>query len=184
MTVRKRLQLAFARLEEEVAAGRIGCYGVATWEGLRRPPLSAGYMSLEIMVRLATEVAGPGHHLQVIQLPVSVAITGGVVFRNQAVGDKLLPVLECAHDLGLAVITSASIGQAQLTGRVASMLAEAYPELNTSAQRALQFTRSLPGVTTALVGMGRVEHVRDDMALAAWPPVPERARRLAHALAR
>jgi len=184
MTVRKRLQLAFARLEEEVAAGRIGCYGVATWEGLRRPPLSAGYMSLEIMVRLATEVAGPGHHLQVVQLPVSVAITGGVVFRNQAVGDKLLPVLECAHDLGLAVITSASIGQAQLTGRVASLLAEVYPELNTSAQRALQFTRSLPGVTTALVGMGRVEHVRDDMALAACPPEPERARRLAHALAR
>jgi aryl-alcohol dehydrogenase-like predicted oxidoreductase len=184
MTVRKRLQLAFARLEEEVAAGRIGCYGVATWEGLRRPPLSSGYMSLEIMVRLATEVAGPGHHLQVIQLPVSVAITEAVVFRNQAVGEKLLPVLECAPDLGLTVITSASIGQAQFSGRVAALLGEVYPGLDTSAQRALQFTRSLSGVTTALVGMGRVEHVRDDLALAGRPPEPERAHRLAQALAR
>ena len=183
-TFRKRLQLAFACLEEEVAAGRIGCYGVATWEGLRRPPMSAGYMSLEIMVRLAADVAGPAHHLQVIQLPVSVAITEGVVFRNQSVGDKLLPVLECARDLGLTVITSASIGQAQLNGRVASLLAEVYPTLKTSAQRALQFTRSLSGVATALVGMGRVEHVRDNMALAAFPPEPERAHRLAHALAR
>jgi aryl-alcohol dehydrogenase-like predicted oxidoreductase len=184
MTVRRRLQLAFARLEEEVAAGRIGCYGVATWEGLRRPPLSAGYMSLEIMVRLANEVAGPGHHLQVIQVPVSVAIPEAVVFRNQAVGDKLLPVLECANDLGLTVVTSASIGQAQFAGRVVSLLTEVYPELDTHAQQALQFTRSLSGVTTALVGMGRLEHVRDDLALAACPPEPERAHRLAHALAR
>jgi aryl-alcohol dehydrogenase-like predicted oxidoreductase len=122
--------------------------------------------------------------LKVIQLPVSVAIPEGVVFRNQALGDKLLPVLECARDLGLAVITSASIGQAQLTGRVASLLAEVYPALKTSAQRALQFTRSLPGVAAALVGMGRVEHVREDMALTAYPPEPERAYRLAQALAR
>jgi predicted aldo/keto reductase-like oxidoreductase len=141
-------------------------------------------MSLEIMVRLATEVAGQGHHLQVIQLPVSVVTTEGVVFRNQAVEDKLLPALKCACDLGLAVITSASLGQAQFTTRVASLLSEAYPTLNTAGQRALQFTRSLPGVTTALVGMGRVEHVREDMALAACPPDPERAHRLANALAR
>jgi hypothetical protein len=32
--------------------------------------------------------------------------------------------------------------------------------------------------------MGRVEHVHDNMALAAFPPEPERAHRLAHALAR
>jgi aryl-alcohol dehydrogenase-like predicted oxidoreductase len=184
MTFRKRLQLAFARLEEEVAAGRIGCYGVATWEGLRRPPMSAGYMSLEIMVRLAAEVAGSDHHLRVIQLPVSVATPEGVVFRNQAVGDRLLPVLEAAGDLGLAVITSASIGQAQIKGRIAALLADAYPTLETSAQRALQFTRSLPGVATALVGMSRITHVLDNMALAACSPEPEKAHRLGHALAR
>jgi aryl-alcohol dehydrogenase-like predicted oxidoreductase len=183
-TFRKRLQLAFARLEEEVAAGRIGFYGVATWEGLRRPPMSAGYMSLEIMVRLAAEVAGSGHHLRVIQLPVSVATPEGMVFRNQAVGDRLLPVLEAARDLGLAVISSASIGQAQIKGRLESLLADAYPMLETSAQRALQFTRSLPGVATALVGMSRIAHVLDNMALAAHPPEPEQAHRLAHALAR
>ncbi len=184
MTFRKRLQLAFARLEEEVASGRIGCYGVATWEGLRRPPMSAGYMSLEIMVRLAAEIGGPNHHLAVIQLPLSVAISEGATFRNQAGGDRLLPVLEAARELGLTVITSASIGQAQLKGRVASLLAEAYPTLDTSAQRALQFTRSLPGVASALVGMSRVNHVLEDMALAGRSPEPEQAHRLAHALAR
>jgi aryl-alcohol dehydrogenase-like predicted oxidoreductase len=183
-TFRKRLQLAFARLEEEVAAGRIGCYGVATWEGLRRPPMSPGYMSLEIMVRLAAEIAGPSHHLRVIQLPLSVATLEGAMLRNQTVGDRLLPVLEAARDLGLDVVTSASIGQAQFKGRVVSLLADAYPALETDAQRALQFTRSLPGVATALVGMSRIAHVFEDLALVTHPPEPEVAHRLAHALAR
>jgi len=31
--------------------------------------------------------------------------------------------------------------------------------LATDAERALQFARSAPGITTALVGMSRVEHV-------------------------
>jgi aryl-alcohol dehydrogenase-like predicted oxidoreductase len=183
-TFRRRLQLAFARLEEEVAGGRIGCYGVATWEGLRRPPMSAGYLSLELLSRLATEVAGPDHHLRVIQFPLSVVTTEGAIFRNQVVGDRLLPALEAARDMGLAVITSASIGQAHIKGRVASLLADFYPALESSAQRALQFTRSLPGVASALVGMSRIAHVLQDLALVQVSPEPEQAHRLAHALAR
>jgi len=129
MTFRNRLQLAFARLEEEVVAGRIGCYGVATWEGLRQPPVSPDYLSLEMLVRLATEVAGPGHHFRVVQLPVSAAVVTPATFRNQPVKDNLLSALEAARELGLAVITSASIMQAQLLGRVPELLAEAFPAL-------------------------------------------------------
>jgi len=184
MTFRNRLQLAFARLEEEVAAGRIGCYGVATWEGLRQPPVSPDYLSLEVLVRLATEVAGSAHHFRVVQLPVSAAVVTPATLRNQPVKDDLLSALEAAGELGLTVITSASIMQAQLLGRVPGLLAEAFPELENDVQRALQFTRSLPGVTTALVGMSRLEHVRQDLALAAYSPEPEKARYVAQRLAR
>jgi len=183
-TFRKRLQLAFARLEEEVAAGRIGCYGVATWEGLRRPPMSADYLSLEIMVGLAAEIAGPGHHFRFVQFPFSAAMPNAASFRNQPVTGSLMTPLDAARSLGLAVVTSASIMQGRLLGRLPKALAAAFPGLEGDAQRALQLARSMPGVTTALVGMGRKEHARQNLALAALPPDPDEARRLAHALAR
>jgi len=41
----------------------------------------------------------------------------------------------------------------------------------TDAQSALQFTRSAPGLTTALVGMSRPQHVEENLALAARPPL-------------
>ena len=183
-TFRNRLQLAFARLEEEVAGGRIGCYGVATWEGLRRAPMSAGYVSLESMVRLAAEVAGPDHHFRAVQFPLSAALTDCATLRNQPVADRLLPALDAAGALGLAVIASASIMQAQLTEKLSAALAAAFGGLNTGIQRALQFTRSLPGVTTALVGMRRLEHVRENLALIACPPEPVKALRMARSRAR
>jgi aryl-alcohol dehydrogenase-like predicted oxidoreductase len=183
-TFRNRLLLAFERLEEETAAGRVGCYGVATWEGLRRPPMSAGYISLEIMAELAEQVGGANHHFRVVQMPVSAAMPQCATFRNQPVKGRLLSALDAARELGLTVIASASVMQGQVGGRIAKSLGQAFPQLATDVQRALQFTRSLPGVTTALVGASRVEHARENLSLAALAPAPQAAHRLAHALAR
>ena len=181
-TFRNRLTLAFARLEEEVANGRIGCYGVATWEGLRRPPMSADYLSLEWMVDLAADLAGAGHHFRVVQLPVSAAVREPITLRNQPVNAELVTALTATQELGLTLIASASIMQAQAAGRVADILAGAFPSFDSGPLRALQFTRSLPGVTTALVGMSRAEHARENLTLAAHPPDPDRALRVAQEL--
>ena len=183
-TFRNRIQLAFARLEEEVTAGRIGCYGVATWEGLRAPPTSPSYMNLEILLQLAAEVGGPGHHLRVVQFPLSVSLPSAATFRNQPVRGKLQTLMAACVEFGLTVVTSASLGQAQFSGRLPGVLLEQFPQLSTDAVRALQFTRSVPGVTTALVGMSRIEHVRANLELAKRPPEPERAAKLAQTLTR
>jgi aryl-alcohol dehydrogenase-like predicted oxidoreductase len=56
---------------------------------------------------------------------------------------------------------------------VASNLPEFVGEalgLDSDAERALQFVRSSPGITTALVGMSRQEHVRANAKLVAVPP--------------
>jgi len=50
-------------------------------------------------------------------------------------------------------------------------LRRAVPGFATDAQRALQFARSAPGVTAALVGMARVAHVEENLALLAMPPL-------------
>jgi aryl-alcohol dehydrogenase-like predicted oxidoreductase len=42
--------------------------------------------------------------------------------------------------------------------------------MKTPAENAIQFARSGPGIVTALVGMGRPEHVQADLAVASNPP--------------
>ena len=81
--------------------------------------------------------------------------------------------------LGMSVVASASI----LQGRVAAGLPEAVREplgsLATDAQTGIQFVRSTPGITTALVGMSRREHVEENLQLARVEPVhPEDFMRL------
>jgi aryl-alcohol dehydrogenase-like predicted oxidoreductase len=43
--------------------------------------------------------------------------------------------------------------------------------LATDAQTAVQFVRSTPGITTALIGMSRVEHVQENLELVNVEPV-------------
>jgi aryl-alcohol dehydrogenase-like predicted oxidoreductase len=47
---------------------------------------------------------------------------------------------------------------------------EAFPGLRTDAQRAIQFTRSTPGIEVALVGMSNLAHVEENLEVAKLPP--------------
>jgi aryl-alcohol dehydrogenase-like predicted oxidoreductase len=60
--------------------------------------------------------------------------------------------------------------QGQLTHDLPSMIREAFGDLETDAQRALQFVRSTPGVTTALVGMKESKHVEENLHTARVAP--------------
>jgi aryl-alcohol dehydrogenase-like predicted oxidoreductase len=89
---------------------------------------------------------------------------------NQVFGSQTVPFLEAAKANGIAVFTSASILQARLARNLPPSVAQAFPGLATDAQRALQFARSTLGVTAALVGMKRKEHVEENLKVAAVPP--------------
>jgi aryl-alcohol dehydrogenase-like predicted oxidoreductase len=45
------------------------------------------------------------------------------------------------------------------------------PGLETHAQRAIQFTRSTPGIAAALVGMSRRAHVVENVGVARVAPI-------------
>jgi aryl-alcohol dehydrogenase-like predicted oxidoreductase len=173
-----RMRAAFATLEAEVSAGRVGRYGVATWNGFRHPPEARDHLSLEELVRVAEEVAGAAHHFKVIQLPYNLAMPEAAVVPTQQVGDARLPPLAAAERLGIAVVASASILQGQLSRRLPQAVADTFPGLDSSAQRALQFVRSTAGVATALVGMGRREHVAENLAVARTEPLPAQVQHL------
>jgi len=117
-----QLETAFEALERRRTAGDIRAYGVATWHAFRVAEDDERYLSLaEVLARAeaAGEAVGPDddHGFGAIQLPFNVAMADAFTRRNQrSPGDDSEPVstLELAHEAGLSVVTSASIGQGDL----------------------------------------------------------------------
>jgi aryl-alcohol dehydrogenase-like predicted oxidoreductase len=167
-----RLQSAFAALEEEVTAGRIRFYGTATWGGFREPAGSGGLMLLEKVVDAARVVAGDDHHCRFVQLPVNLAMGEAFGISNQTVGGEAMSLVRAANRLGVTVIASGSMLQGRLTSGMPPELTDVIgPDLADDASRAIQFARSVPGVTTALVGMGNPDHVRANLNLTGVSPM-------------
>jgi len=167
---RTRLRAAFEFLEGAAAAGKIGAYGLATWNGFRQPAGSPALHSLADVVEVAREVAGAAHHFGYVQLPVNLMMPEAVVLPNQLVGGRELPLLAAAAELGVAVMASASTLQGRLARGLPPALAATIGLAN-DFERALQFARSAPGLTTALVGMSRAEHARANLRLVAESPM-------------
>jgi aryl-alcohol dehydrogenase-like predicted oxidoreductase len=173
--VMARIGRAFEVLEEAVANGAVGAYGIATWNGLRVAPNEREYLALADVVALAERTIGCDHHFRAVQLPCNLAMTEAVTARHQKVGAERGSLVEAADHYGIMVVASASLLQGKLAGPLPAVLARAMEGCRTDPQRALQFVRSSPGVTTALVGMRRRAHVEENLALAALPPASDEA---------
>ena len=162
----RRILAAFEMLEARCAAGEIGGYGCATWNGLRTPPGERGHLSLAMLVKCARSAGGADHHFRAIQLPINLALSEAVRAPTQRIGDRDLTVLEAAAELGVSVIASATLLQSKLASRLPQQMREAIPGLTTDAQRAIAFVRGLPVVASALVGMRSAGHVRENLGAA------------------
>jgi aryl-alcohol dehydrogenase-like predicted oxidoreductase len=156
----ERIAGAFGRLERLVAAGKIRRYGTATWDGYRVP----GQLSLPRLAEIAQREGGAEHHFHVIQLPFNLAMT-------EAFAGEPESVLDSAARLGIAVVASGTLMQGKLARGLPHPPRGATQDLDTHAQRAIQFTRSTPGIAVALVGMGRPEHVAENLAIARVSPL-------------
>jgi aryl-alcohol dehydrogenase-like predicted oxidoreductase len=167
------LEVAFAALEEEVAAERICSYGIATWDALLGVRESPDVVSLDRVVECARRAGGDSHHFRFLQLPVNLAMPAGLTQLNQEINGMQMTPLEAARSLNISAVASASLLQAQLTRNLPLTLQQAIPGLPTDAARSLQFSRSAPGITTALVGMSSSEHVRANLDLASLPPMSD-----------
>jgi aryl-alcohol dehydrogenase-like predicted oxidoreductase len=166
-----RLRLAFERLEQNRKEGKVAHYGVATWNGFRVAGESAEHHSLLQMVELANQVGGDEHGFRFIQLPFNLAMSEALSLANETLGGEPVSVFEAAARLGVTAVASASM----LQGRVARGLPEEVRRplgsLTSDAQTAVQFVRSTPGISTALVGMSQVEHVEEILSLTEVEPV-------------
>ena len=145
-------------------------YGIATWNAFRNEVSAKDYLSLAQVVSLAEKAGGKKHHFKVIQLPLNLGMSEALSNANQRVEDKELTVLEAAQALDVTVMCSASVLQGQLTRNLPSIIGETFEGMETDGQRALQFVRSTPGVTTALVGMKQLSHVEENLNTARIAP--------------
>jgi len=166
----RRLGDAFAVLERQVQAGRLVYYGLATWDGFRLPQGARDFLDLEEIVLLAEDVGGKQHHLRFLQLPFNLALPEAYTFSNQGSGRKQ-SLLAAASELGIAVIGSATLLQGQLTYGLPDPVGDLLG-LKSDVENAIQFSRSAPGLTTALVGMGHEEHVLANLKVAQTSPTP------------
>ena len=166
---RQRLESAFVMLEQSVREGKIRYYGVATWGGLRVPEGARDYISLFELAEFAREAGGEQHHFRFIQLPFNLAMPEAFGLLNQTHEREKMSVMAAAARLGIAAIGSATLQQANLLhglpvfiGRVLGMKSD--------VENAIQFARSAPGLTSALIGMAHKEHVSANLRPAFLPP--------------
>ena len=169
-----RLEATFTRLEERAAAGDIARYGVATWDAFRVPPSHESYLSLPEVVSRARAAARAAEntatHFRAIQLPFNVHMADAFTVEAHDGPDGPTSALWFAHGAGLNVFTSASLGQGRVAGEIPAAVAERL-EGETTAQRGINFARSAPGVTCALVGMASPAHVAENLAAGTYPPM-------------
>ena len=121
------------------------------------------------MADIARDVAGDDHHFRFVQLPFNIAMPEALTRPNQLIDGKLVPMVQAARSLGIALVTSAALLQGQLTKNLPPFIAAALGRTENSSL-ALQFARSVPGLTTALVGMSRVQHVKSNAELVGVEP--------------
>jgi aryl-alcohol dehydrogenase-like predicted oxidoreductase len=160
---------AFIYLESAAAAGKILFYGMATWNGFRQEARGREAMQLGELVQLARDIAGELHHFRFVQLPFNLAMTEALTLGNQSMGGRDKTIMEAASELEVTLMASASLLQGQVARNLPPFVGEALG-LNSDAERALQFVRSSPGITTALVGMSHAEHVKANAQLVGAAP--------------
>jgi aryl-alcohol dehydrogenase-like predicted oxidoreductase len=163
------LLTAFGELEQLVDEGAIGAWGLASlqgWfpEGSRRAPLE-----LAPLLDLARRAGRGRTRLAVVQAPFNL---GNLAFLNTG-EDGADSLQKQVLTSGLAFTGMLSLGQGQLCQGLPDYLRPLMPGCTTDAQRALQFARSTPGVTAALVGMKTREHILENVALAGLPAMSD-----------
>ena len=168
-----RMRAAFEVLETARAGGQIGCYGLATWGGFRAPVDAPEHLPLEDLVNLAKEIGGDDHGLKVVQLPFNIAMLEAWALKNQSVDGVTVPLAEAAATLGITLVASASMLQADLLRRIKTRTLSRFPGVASAAHLCLRFNRAVPGITTSLVGMSNPDHVADNLGAATERPLDQ-----------
>ncbi len=100
----RRIEDAFAALEEEVKAGRIRWYGVSS-NTLAGPVEEIESVALGRILAAARRAGGEDHHCRVVQFPMNLLESNPALLRKEG-EDGQRTLLEAAADAGLGVLVN------------------------------------------------------------------------------
>jgi aryl-alcohol dehydrogenase-like predicted oxidoreductase len=167
---------AFEALERAVADGAIAAFGLCSWDGFLRHHSDPGHLSLLDLFQWALDVGGADHHLRAIQLPYGLAMAEALRLASQlGPAGGTAAVLTALAGTGTLVLASAPLVQGRALGRLPPFVKECLPGPRGDAQLCLQFARSSPGVSAAIVGMREPGHIEQNLALARIAPAAPEA---------
>jgi aryl-alcohol dehydrogenase-like predicted oxidoreductase len=171
----ERLKSAFTWLESARERGFIKYYGLATWQCFRVAPSHPLYLSLDEVVKIAEAVGGARTHgFRFVQLPLTITMPEAFTQLYHHEDGSTASFLQYAEKRGIHVMTSRSVAAAKFDalavvenvyhtcipkGSKDDLSADPEPLLS------LQIVRSIPGITTALVGMKKEDHIRSNLHL-------------------
>ena len=170
-TFYSRIEAAFELFETLRNEGKMGAYGIATWNGLLYEEGHTEYLSLKKMVEIARRVGGEDHGFKYIQSPFNLAKPHAYVYANQACDDGLYyPLMHACMQYGITCVGSSPLLQKNLFKRPFSPKVGQLmnTEQFTDVASALQFARSA-GAISAVFGAVDPEHVADNSLLAYLP---------------
>ncbi len=167
----ERLSRLFTCMEDWVRAGKLRYYGISTWKGLRVEPEETEFLDLSRILNIAREAGGEAHHFRALQFPYNMAMTESWLELNQQYQGEPATVFSIAASEEMITYASAPLLQGDLIGDMPDHLASAFESLERPAQKALQFTRSVPGLSSCLVGMSHLSHFNENLAISKLPPL-------------
>jgi len=100
----RRVREAFAFLEAQVAAGRIGCYGVSSNTAAAAPE-DAEAVSVSRLLEAAEAAGGPAHHFRVLQAPLNLFEAQALLQPNTGPEGRRT-LLQAAQEARLGVLVN------------------------------------------------------------------------------
>jgi len=165
----KNLHKAFEFFESKRRENKIKFYGLATWECFRVQQDNPQFLQLSEVMQLAQNAGGQEHGFRFIQLPYNMYLDQALMIKNQSFDGKIDSILQAAKHYEIGVFTSVPLMQGKL------LSPGVIPEFDglKPSLRALQFTRSTPGVLSPLVGHKSEQNVKENLMIMKIPPLSQ-----------
>jgi len=145
----KNLEKVIDFYERKVSEGKIREYGMATWDAFQINKEKDCYLDLEKIMEIVVGI-NKHHHFKHIMLPYNMDKPEANMDKSQEVNGKRCTIIEAAQHYGIRVNTSGSIGRA--SGLKDGKTVHDY----------LEFICKTKGINNILVGMKKVEHMKEN----------------------